>query len=925
MPNVVDVLITARNAVLPGLAAAQADIEGWTRDAEGRLHDASGRFVAEGRQAGRGYGGGMVDALTDSLKPIGMILSTGFVAPAVAAAGAAAAAFASAGAAVGAFALAVKPQLEGISKAVEAYAKKDEEAARSSVSNTKAIEAAKKQLANAQKQAGKAHEEAVRQEERAEKNLTAAQEDARQAQLDLNEARKEAADDMKELAKRVDEAQFDMQDAALSVAEAQAHLNEVLADPEATDLQKQRAALALEQAKRSYAEQEDNLKKLKEQQQASDAAGVEGSKKVQDAKENVKDANEKVSESEKELAEARKHIAEVDKQSADAIAAARLAVAMASQQAGAATTTFADELAKLPPASRETALAFIAMKDELKAWSDGLAPKTMPVLTEGINILRAIIPELTPLVEAAADAFHNFLGGIRKDVEGGGLKDFIGSLTDASKETLPDFLNSAKNIAIGIGGIISAFLPFSGTVTGGIEEATAAFAEWGQSLKDSAGFRQFIDFVKEEVPHVLEFLKHLALAAVDIAKGLGPLGGVSLLVAESLAKIVDALPDQVLQALVPVIAAIVAVMKLWAIAQAALNAVMLVNPVILIIAALAGLVAILVYAYKHSETFRNIVNEAWKSISDAVMPIIEAIWKSIKEDLVPAFMDLIDALKPVVAWFIEQMVPYVREAFASFMMIVQGAVNIIIGIIKVFTGILTGDWEKVWEGLGQILEGAMGIFAGIIRQAINTIATIWRVGMGALANITTAIGEALGRAASSIASGFVNGVSTAWNWIGNALGWLRDRIFGFFKGAGEWLKNAGEWMVYGLANGIYTVASWVGNAIRAVIPDWLEGYIPGFAHGGIVGAAGGGPRSGLVLVGEQGPELVRMAPGSTVIPHGKTRSMLEGGSRGGGGGDGVGTLYLDSAGSRMDDLLIELLRMAIRDRGGDVQVVLGRG
>jgi hypothetical protein len=37
-----------------------------------------------------------------------------------------------------------------------------------------------------------------------------------------------------------------------------------------------------------------------------------------------------------------------------------------------------------------------------------------------------------------------------------------------------------------------------------------------------------------------------------------------------------------------------------------------------------------------------------------------------------------------------------------------------------------------------------------------------------------------------------------------------------------------------------------------------------FAHGGIVGAAGGGARGGLTLVGEQGPELVRLPFGSTV-------------------------------------------------------------
>jgi hypothetical protein len=51
----------------------------------------------------------------------------------------------------------------------------------------------------------------------------------------------------------------------------------------------------------------------------------------------------------------------------------------------------------------------------------------------------------------------------------------------------------------------------------------------------------------------------------------------------------------------------------------------------------------------------------------------------------------------------------------------------------------------------------------------------------------------------------------------------------------------------------------------------------GRAHGGIVGAASGGIRSGLTLVGEGGPELADLPPGTMVHPAGTTREMLAGG------------------------------------------------
>jgi peptidoglycan hydrolase CwlO-like protein len=54
----------------------------------------------------------------------------------------------------------------------------------------------------------------------------------------------------------------------------------------------------------------------------------------------------------------------------------------------------------------------------------------------------------------------------------------------------------------------------------------------------------------------------------------------------------------------------------------------------------------------------------------------------------------------------------------------------------------------------------------------------------------------------------------------------------------------------------------------------------GYAHGGIVGAyANGGTTSGrLSLVGEQGPELVRLPVGSTVYPAGQSQRMMDDGA-----------------------------------------------
>jgi hypothetical protein len=85
------------------------------------------------------------------------------------------------------------------------------------------------------------------------------------------------------------------------------------------------------------------------------------------------------------------------------------------------------------------------------------------------------------------------------------------------------------------------------------------------------------------------------------------------------------------------------------------------------------------------------------------------------------------------------------------------------------------------------------------------------------------------------------------------------------------------------------------------------------------GKAAGGPAGGWTLTGERGPELVRLPFGSQVVPAGQSAAMM-----GGGGGGGPVVIELRSSGNAIDDMLLQILRKAVRVRGGNVQLVLGR-
>ncbi|MET9425648.1 phage tail tape measure protein [Streptomyces sp. NPDC006540] len=74
----------------------------------------------------------------------------------------------------------------------------------------------------------------------------------------------------------------------------------------------------------------------------------------------------------------------------------------------------------------------------------------------------------------------------------------------------------------------------------------------------------------------------------------------------------------------------IAVVNGMAIAQGLLNAVMALNPITLVVIAIAALVAGLIVAYNKSETFRNIVQTAFKAVGDAALWLWE---KAIKPAL----------------------------------------------------------------------------------------------------------------------------------------------------------------------------------------------------------------------------------------------------------------------------------------------------
>jgi hypothetical protein len=114
------------------------------------------------------------------------------------------------------------------------------------------------------------------------------------------------------------------------------------------------------------------------------------------------------------------------------------------------------------------------------------------------------------------------------------------------------------------------------------------------------------------------------------------------------------------------------------------------------------------------------------------------------------------------------------------------------------------------------------------------------------------------------------------------------------------------------------------KAIASVLPGWLGQAIQ-TATAKIQPRAAGGPvRAGQpYLVGEDGPEIVVPDANANVLTNSQSTSLARGTGTAANTA-GAMVIRIESGGSKMDDLLVEILRKAIKTRGGNVQVVLGR-
>ena len=406
--------------------------------------------------------------------------------------------------------------------------------------------------------------------------------------------------------------------------------------------------------------------------------------------------------------------------------------------------------------------AYAKGKPDMMEWRTAMM--AMPAQLKQVAIAMGYV-DADALGEALRDgtiSMDQFMDTIVKlNTEGAnGFKSFDEQARNSTDGIRTSITNMHSRITQGVTAIIDGIN--KGLKQNKLGSFADLFATVGNTIRDS------LKKIAEYIPRIISMLVPVIKTAKDFFG----------LIGEHLPKIVEIIKS-ILPLLPPIIAAIVAFQTVTTIisiiesataAFSAFSAVLIANPIGLVVAAIAVLVTAFVTLWKKSDSFRNFWIGLWKNIKETFTPVIESLVEMFKSawDLIKVVWDIVGPYFKAIFEIIKVEVKIVKDILVTVfkgtwenIKIVWNAVgpffksifDTITNIFKVIKSVLTGDFKGAWEGIKGVFSGVGSFF----KTVLSTI---------------TGVFKNVGSTFLGIGKNIVQGI---WNGISNA-SWIKDKI-----------------------------------------------------------------------------------------------------------------------------------------------------
>ena len=261
----------------------------------------------------------------------------------------------------------------------------------------------------------------------------------------------------------------------------------------------------------------------------------------------------------------------------------------------------------------------------------------------------------------------------------------------------------------------------------------------------------------------------------------------------------------------------------------ALWGVIMANPIVLIIAAIAAAVAAFIYFWNTSEDFRAFWLNLWSAIKTAVQTVVDGIITFFTETVPEAFNSFVaffqglwEGVKSFFSGIWESMKETVSTIWETIQNVVQVAVMAIGEFFNTALTIITLPFQFIWENCKEIITAAWEAIKGAVTTALEAIKSGITTAWESVKSATTTAFEAVKAAAttawtniksvvSTIASAVKTAVTTAWEAIKTAT----TTAFNAVKTAATTAWNGLKSAVTTVVNGVKSAVSTAWSAIQS--------------------------------------------------------------------------------------------------------------
>ena len=193
---------------------------------------------------------------------------------------------------------------------------------------------------------------------------------------------------------------------------------------------------------------------------------------------------------------------------------------------------------QLSPAAQDLVTRLDSLEPVLSRLQESAQENMFPGLNEGLDQVLTLLPQVETVVQRIASEMGTLAAdagrSLANDADWQAFFDYI---REDAAPTLDAFARATGNFAAGFASMLTAFRPLSDDFTSGLLDMSRGFREWAADLSQNSGFREFVDYIRENGPEVGNFFASLAEALAALAKAAAPWGAAILPVLTDAAKV----------------------------------------------------------------------------------------------------------------------------------------------------------------------------------------------------------------------------------------------------------------------------------------------------------------------------------------------------------------------------------------------------